>query len=85
MNDDELRAIYEDLGGKREIAAHLGIGKHRLERWIDRQESTGCPQPVLKLTMGNIYSKAEWTAWFRFWWATRAHRTYIRKELRYPE
>jgi len=82
----DVHDIYADLGGVQEVAVHLGVGVNRVKRWLERRESTGCPQPVVTLIMGNIYSKAEWTGWYALWWATRAHRTYIRKPLpRIPE
>lgn len=85
MSDDDPRAVYDDLGGITEVAKDLGVGIHRIKRWLERRDTVNCPQPVAKLVMGNVYSKAEWRGWYALWWATRAHRTYIRKELRYPE
>lgn len=83
MSDQD---VYADLAGVAEVAAELGVGIHRVKRWLERRESTGCPAPVARLTMGNVYSKAEWKGWYALWWATRAHHSYIRKPLpRIPE
>lgn len=87
MTEPELtyEGVLEDLGGISEIAAHLAVGLWRVKRWIERRDDVGCPRPVLELNMGHLYSKADWDAWWALWKATRAHKTYIRKELRFPE
>ncbi len=63
--------IFADLVGLSEIAAGLGVGVHRVRRWIERAEATGCPRPVRVLKCGAIYSMAEWKGWHALWKMTR--------------
>jgi len=86
MSEPTRQEIIDDLGGITEIARHLGVGIHRMKRWIERRDNIGCPTPVLELAMGHLYSKADWDAWWALWKVTRAHKTYLRKDqLRFPE
>lgn len=59
-----LIEVYADLGSVQEIAEALGVTIHRVQRWIDRRSTTGCPLPVRELRYCNIYSIRQWKAWF---------------------
>lgn len=76
MTSDE---ILDDLGGVAEIAERLGVKVPRVKRWIERRSATGCPEPVLPLHMGNVYSLSEWKGWFALWRVTRGSETWKRK------
>src|SRR5688572_11930724 len=62
---------YADLAGVAEIAAALGVSRARVKRWVERQMSTQCPEPVRVLACGHLYSLAEWRAWYALWRVTR--------------
>ena len=62
---------YADLVGLSEIAETLGVGIHRVRRWIERADATNCPYPVRVLRCGAIYSMAEWKGWHSLWKLTR--------------
>lgn len=70
----DRRALYDDLAGIQEIAAALGVPVFRVKRWIERRQSTLTPAPVKELAAGNVYSLAEWQAWYRLWKITRAYQ-----------
>jgi hypothetical protein len=81
MTDDSevtVQDIYNDLGGVNEVAEALNVGLYRVRRWIERRESTRCPQPVLRLKIGPVYSLAEWRGWFALWRLTRGSETWNR-------
>lgn len=63
---------YTDLVSVMEIAAELGVSEFRVRRWIGQRDTTLCPTPVRQLSIGNVYSLAEWRAWWRLWKVTRA-------------
>lgn len=69
--------IYADLVGIPEIAEGLGVGIHRVRRWIERRESTRCPSPVRALKAGHIYSLREWRGWYALWRITRGSETWF--------
>lgn len=68
--------VYDDLVGTWEIAEELGVPKRRVERWIERRASTGCPSPVRVLKMGFLYSMSDWRGWYALWKVTRAADTW---------
>lgn len=63
--------MYADLVGIAELAEALDVPISRLKRWIERRDSTGCPEPLRELSAANIYSLREWRAWHALWRATR--------------
>ncbi len=70
--------VYADLGGVAEVAENLGVKIHRVRRWIERRESTRCPEPIKLLVMGHLYSMRDWRAWFALWRITRGSETWLR-------
>ncbi len=75
----DTAAVYADLAGVPEIAEALKVNIYRVRRWIERRESTGCPNPVRKLACGHVYSLADWRGWFALWRVTRGSETWNRK------
>lgn len=73
-----LEDIAADLGGLTEVADDLAVGLHRVKRWVERRPSTGCPLPVRRLKMGDIYSLAHWRGWFALWRITRGSETWTK-------
>lgn len=71
INVQEVQEVYADLAGVREVAAQLGVKASRVRRWIERRESTGCPDPVCRFSCGDIYSMTAWRGWFALWRVTR--------------
>ena len=76
---ESVADIYADLVGVAEVAAGLGVGIHRVKRWIERREHIGCPHPVRTLKLGNVYSMREWRGWFALWRVTRGSETWNRR------
>ncbi len=73
----DLADVYADIVGVWEIADELGVGIHRVRRWIDRRNSTRCPSPVRELKAGNLYSLADWRGWYALWRITRGSETWL--------
>lgn len=73
--------VYADMVGLAEVAEALGVERHRVNRWIERRDSTRCPEPKKILRMGNLYSLVEWKAWFTLWKITRGSETWHRRKL----
>lgn len=73
--------VYADMVGLTEIAEALGVSRARVNRWIERREATRCPEPKKPLSMGHLYSLAEWKAWFELWKITRGSETWKRRRL----
>ncbi len=74
-----IQDVYDDLVGVNEIAANLGVDKHRVRRWIERRAQTNCPEPVLRRTIGPLYSMSSWRGWFALWRVTRGSETWTRR------
>lgn len=70
---NNLKEVYDDLGGPVEVAEALNVTIWRVRAWIERRERVHCPQPVRKLTNAHIYSIAEWQGWYRRWSQTRGY------------
>lgn len=68
---EERAALYQDLAGVAEVAQALNVPASRVKRWIELRETTHCPQPVRPLRAGNVYSLADWRAWYALWKVTR--------------
>jgi hypothetical protein len=75
----DLDSIYDDLVGVHEISERLGVSENRVRRWIERQETTGSPKPVLRRKLGPLYSMSHWRGWFALWRITRGSETWSRK------
>lgn len=71
-----FRDMQADLVGTFEIAANLGVDLNTVKRWISRRESVLCPEPIVRLRNGHVYSLAEWHAWYAVWRVTRGHETW---------
>lgn len=73
MSDEtiSLTEVYEDIVGLAEVAEGLGVQKFRVNRWVERRESVGCPKPVRVLKLGHLYSMTEWRGWYALWKVTR--------------
>ncbi len=74
----DLQAVYDDLGGIQEVADELGVPIRRARNWVERRETTGCPEPVKPLKLGPIYSLRAWRSWHRLWRITRGSETWNR-------
>lgn len=72
----DLQSIYDDLVDTDEIARRLGVGIHRVRRWIERREKTGSPHWVLRRRTGPLYSMAHWRSWYALWRVTRGSETW---------
>lgn len=87
MSEDDilgLDEVYADIVGAHEVAQALGVPKFRVNRWIERRESTGCPNPVRELTCGNLYSLTDWRGWYALWRVTRGAETWQRSNGHSP-
>lgn len=84
MSDDEdvlsLDDVYADIVGAHEVAEALGVPKFRVNRWIERRDSTRCPNPVRELRGVKLYSLANWKGWYALWRVTRGAETWRRSQ-----
>lgn len=75
MSDERIYPSYRhmqaDIVGVYEIAANLGVSRATVNRWIERRDSTSCPEPIVRLKTGHIYSLNEWKGWYAVWKVTR--------------
>lgn len=71
-----LEEMYADIAGTHEIAQDLGVPMRRVQRWVDRRDSTQCPMPIVRLKHQAIYSKTEFRGWYAVWKVTRGHETW---------
>lgn len=62
-----IQQLLDDLVAKEEILRDLDIGDPRYRKWIERRERIKCPQPLKRLGNVDIYSMAEWRAWYGRW------------------
>lgn len=69
----DLDDLYADLGGVSEVAETLNVKKFRVNRWIERRDSTRCPTPVRTISNGHIYRLSHWREWFALWSVSRGH------------
>lgn len=80
MSDDKIYSSYRDmqadLVGTFEIAANLGVEHNNVKQWVRRRQSTGSPEPIVRLRRGAIYSLAEWKGWYAVWRVTRGQETW---------
>lgn len=75
-NYPSYRDLQADLAGTFEIAANLGVDLKTVKRWIERRSSTLCPEPIVRLRNGHVYSLTEWEGWYAVWRVTRGQETW---------
>lgn len=85
MSDERIYPTYRDMQadivGIYEIAANLGVSRATINRWIERRDSTMCPEPIVRLKTGHIYSLNAWKGWYAVWRVTRGHETWWHSKL----
>jgi len=63
--------LSDRLGGKYEIATLLGVSMTTVKGWIERRATIGFPDPIVKLTVGDIYYLPSVQDWHDAWRRTR--------------
>lgn len=56
--------VLEDIVGLREVAKALGVRAGLVDRWRQKKETNGFPDPIKKLDGLHLYSMKQMSEWF---------------------
>ncbi len=73
-----VQQLYDDIVGLSDIHKILGVKDFRVKRWVERRETVGCPKPIKRVGMTDLYSASEWQGWYAVWKVTRGSETWRR-------
>lgn len=68
-----LQDVYSDLAIPDDVAKALNVTYSRVASWIRYRKKNGSPEPVRTFAGVNVYSIAEWQAWFDVWLRKHAY------------